>query len=287
MRHDFSDEHLAELGLAATETGRDPGPCPSAGDLAALQEGRLDAPRRAEVLAHLDGCADCMARWLAVSSEGAQPVADPAPRPVSPVFLRAVAVAAAVAACLFLAVRFLPHIVGGPDFAQSVDAGYRLVLDDPRLYAELDGPVREMAASIGVRGAETPAARAFEAGWRAGLDALGRGGDSLASPSGGERAAYVFSAGRWSALVHAVLLADPPPGGGFWTEQARTAGLFRDRTSLFAPEDGARLRALWADMAKVLERLGETPGQPRDRDRLRRLLEGLDRAMGELDLGAG
>ncbi|WP_041915820.1 zf-HC2 domain-containing protein [Pseudodesulfovibrio mercurii] len=291
MAHHLSDEQLAELGLAATEGTGHPGPCPSAEDLAALREGRLDAARRAEILAHLDGCAECVARWLAVSSvdassEDAPERAVPAPRAVSPVFVRTVAVIAAVAACVFFVIRLFPPSGGGPDFARSVDAGYRLVLDDPRLYAALSGPVRELAASGGVRSAGTPAEGAFEAGWAAGLAALGRGREGVAAPSGNARAEYVFAAGRWSVLVHAALDAEVPSGGNFWKEQARTAGLFQERTAALAPGDETRHRALWGDLAAVLDRLADGSATARDRDRLCRLLGGLGRVMGESDLGA-
>ena len=284
MENDFTDEHLAELGLAATEPGKAPGPCPDAAELAALQEGRLAPARRGEVLAHLDACSGCMARWLAVSSVVAPEMAVPASRGVSPVFIRAVAVAAAMAACLFLAVRFLPLISDGPDFVQSVDSGYRLVLDDSRLYAELSGPVGEMAASAGMRSADTPAAQAFEAGWRAGVDALRQGKVASTAPSGGERVEYVFSAGRWSALVQAALGAESLPGTDFWMEQERTATLFRDRTSVLASGDVARCRALWTDVASAIGRLAADSGTRPERDRLRRLIRGLGRVMGELEL---
>ncbi|WP_319581699.1 hypothetical protein [uncultured Pseudodesulfovibrio sp.] len=287
MDNRLSDEYLAELGLAATETDRTPGPCPSAEDLAALQEGRLDAARRTEVLAHLDACAGCMARWLAVSSDGALPVADPAPKAFSPRLIQAVAAIAAVAACLFLAVHFIPMAGSEPDFVRFVDSGYRLVLDDSSLYAELDGPVRELAASVETRSEETPAARTFKAGWQAGLVALGKGEVATTDTADNERAAYVFSAGRWSALLHAVLSVDRTPGQQFWKEQARVAVEFRDKTTLLAPQDRERLNAVWGDMTTTMERLAEGPETDRYRDRLRRLLKGLGRILGELDIEAG
>jgi hypothetical protein len=67
-RDEAKDRLKTRIALAVQER-ISPGKCPSAEDLAAFADGRLNENEEERILAHLNACANCREAWLAVSSE--------------------------------------------------------------------------------------------------------------------------------------------------------------------------------------------------------------------------
>jgi hypothetical protein len=67
-RDEKKDRLKARIALAVQER-ISPGECPSAEELAAFADGKLDEKEREEILAHLNACPDCHEDWLTATSE--------------------------------------------------------------------------------------------------------------------------------------------------------------------------------------------------------------------------
>ncbi|GFK92250.1 hypothetical protein NNJEOMEG_00072 [Fundidesulfovibrio magnetotacticus] len=169
---------LAGLALLAARPQACGTPCPDAGSLAALAEGKLHGAPRDALLEHLEGCPDCRGLWIALASGAHAPSAESAIheaatfRPLRWLAMPAAAGAAGLAAFLL----FWPQAGGEPD---------------PAFQAFLTTASGRMVAS---RGAEPgpPYLRGLR--------------DDAAAAALPERS-RAFAAGQWSVS------ASPPEGG--------------------------------------------------------------------------
>lgn len=290
----FREERLGVLvALVAQPPAPPAGDHPSAEDLVAFGEGRLNPADRERVLAHLDACSDCYEEWMAVADALAadSPSARrwwrwPTTFGVRRRRRRALVWSgAALAACLVLALLVpwrtdsgLPALIERAYETTRAGAG-----PDLREIAARDTTSRPgLAPTYGFSsGPGSEAARAFAAGLLEGRAALS-GGDHFSTPippelapspsqpaeSGAWRdtewADYVLL-GRWVYLLQTICKTSQQGSPAIWDAQRFIAAELRDRLAQ-RPASDAKARpaaSVVQDVEKVLGESGSTAGQRR------------------------
>lgn len=289
----YRAERLGVLvALAAQPPAGPAGPHPSAEELAAISEGRLDAASRMRVLTHLDACADCYREWLAGSSACAtnrpcsrwwQIVDVPQRRRRRILFWSGAS--AALAACLILVFLIL----------WRPDSGLPILIEDayntvqgtrpPGLWetaARQKLPWEEPAPAYGFSSAASEAAKAFAAGLWQGRAALGDDGlprpklpAVLAPPSAKSGAlepwrntdwADYALLGRWVFLLQTVCRTPQADVPAFWRQQPAIAAATRDHLAQRTATDP--LARPVAAIVQQLEAALSDPARVQNRARL-------------------
>lgn len=281
----FRAERLGVLvALVAQPPASPAGPHPSAEELAAFGEGRVDAASRTRVLAHLDACADCYREWLA----GADALATDPPRarrrwPTLDVPRRRwhallwSGAGVALAACLALALWApwrtdpgLPALIERAyDSVRVAPApGFRETAARQTLPWEKPAPAYGFSAA-----ADNEAAKAFAAGLWEGRALLGRGDPrrpalpaSLAPSSVKSGAPDAWRdtewsdyalLGRWVFLLQTVCRTPQADSPAFWNQQRAVAAAARDRLARRTATD-----ALARPVATVVQELEAALSDP-------------------------